>query len=282
MKIDDIASPHSSKILCSIRIGMVVTVAVIGFWMTGDSISTLARETWNQQREALQIFTRENYGLTVALFIAFSCLTTVLLLPLDLVVALAGGYLFGNWFGTLYVVAGATLGAILTFLAARYAFYPMVNRRFGTFLPEFQKKVSRNPFGYLLAFRLIPLIPFSLINLLAGLTPMTLRTFTGGTILGIFPCSFLLVYSGHHLSRSSSLADMVSPLSIAVLTAIGIFVLIMAGTHRLVQGKESPDSGSSLPQVHLLTRPCLPAIKEIPRYVHRSAIGGSHVSSQSL
>jgi len=215
---------------------IIMVIAAMNVW---DLPSYLSFASLMREREQLLAWTHDHYVLTVLLFIGFSCLTTALLIPIDIVVALAGGYLFGSVLGTAYVVVGATGGAILSFLSARYWFHDSVQSRFGARFPIIQQSVSRNGFGYLVALRLIPFVPFTAINLLAGLTPLKLGTFVGGTILGILPCSFLLVYSGSHLASLTSMRDVVSSSMALALSALGFLAFLAMALQQHVLNRSS-------------------------------------------
>ena len=229
---------------------ILMTIAVM-YLLDLPSYLTIASLV--SEREQLLAWAHDHYALTVLLFIGFSCLTTALAIPIDIVVALAGGYLFGSIFGTAYVILGATGGAILAFLGSRYWFFDSVGLRFGTRFPGIHHSVSLNGFGYLVALRLIPLIPFTAINLLAGLTPMKLRTFAAGTILGIFPCSFILVHAGHQLGSSTSMAEVFSLSMVLALSAFGLLAFLAIAFQQQVIGKpfaikvtRPPESGKKL------------------------------------
>jgi uncharacterized membrane protein YdjX (TVP38/TMEM64 family) len=101
------------------------------------------------------------------------------------VLTLAAGAVFGALTGTVYVNIGATVGATLAFLVARYLFRDFIQTKFGTRIEKINTELETRGFNYLLFLRLVPLFPFFLINLGAGLTRIPLRTFFLGTMIGI-------------------------------------------------------------------------------------------------
>ncbi len=94
--------------------------------------------------------------------------------PGAVVITVAGGLLFGTVAGAALAVAGATVGAVLLFLAARSALGPLLATRAGLLLDRLRPGLERDGFNYLLALRLIPVVPFWLANLAAALVGMRL------------------------------------------------------------------------------------------------------------
>jgi uncharacterized membrane protein YdjX (TVP38/TMEM64 family) len=202
----------------SIILGVFV-LAIVGFFYF-DLAQYFTLAALKENKEALRNFTRHNYLLTVGLFITIYCVQTAFSLPGAAILTLAGGFLFGAILGTLYVNLGATTGAVLAFLAARYLFRDAVERRFGKKLETIQSGFAKNAFHYLLTLRLIPLFPFFLVNLASGLTRMRLSTYFAATALGIIPGSFVYSNAGKQLGTINALDD------IASLGVLGAFVLL--------------------------------------------------------
>lgn len=129
------------------------------------------------------------YGLAYAAAVALS-------LPGAVVMTMAGGLLFGTILGATAAILGATTGAILVFLAARYALADWLAARFGGLVARIRPGLERDGFSYLVALRLLPLLPFWLVNLAPALVGMKLRTFALATGLGIIPGSFVFASVG--------------------------------------------------------------------------------------
>lgn len=108
-------------------------------------------------------------------------------LPGGAVMTLAGGFLFGPWLGAAAAVAGATLGACALFLAARYALAETLARRAGPLMAKLRAGLQRDGFWYLLSLRLLPVVPFWLLNLAPALAGMRLAPYAAATFLGIIP-----------------------------------------------------------------------------------------------
>jgi len=128
------------------------------------------------------------YVVNITLFLPFS-------IPLDLV----AGALFGAFWGTVYVVIGATAGSGIAFSIARILGRPFVESVLENKLKKLERydeKLQESSFKGVLLFRMIPIFPFNILNLTFGLTGVSLRNFLLGTFLGIIPVSFIYVYFG--------------------------------------------------------------------------------------
>ncbi len=117
-------------------------------------------------------------------------------LPIATVLTISAGFLFGQWLGMMLVVAGATTGATLVFLAARTAFGDSLRRRAGPWLAKMEAGFRENAFFYLIVLRLVPLFPFVVVNLVPAALGMGLRDYALATMLGIVPGSFVFTSVG--------------------------------------------------------------------------------------
>jgi uncharacterized membrane protein YdjX (TVP38/TMEM64 family) len=202
---------------------MLVGFSVIFFY---ELSLGMMLQTLKANREQLLLYAESHYTVSVALFIALYCVVTALSLPGDVPLTLLGGFLFGSVAGALYVNIGATAGATLAFLAARYLLREWVETRFADRIRGFQKGFTDNAFSYLLTLRLIPAVPFVLINLVSGLARVELGTYVRATALGILPCSFVYTYAGRQLGTINSAGEVASPQVLVALTLLGLLAVI--------------------------------------------------------
>mgnify|MGYP001574400783 FL=1 len=212
------------------RSGKFIIAAVIGlaigafFWFDLDAYLTL--ETVKANRDRLLAFTDEHRAAAVASFIVTYSLVTGLSLPGATILTLMGGFLFGSLLGTVFVNLGATSGATLAFLTARYLLRGWVEQTFGQKLGPIQEGFAKNAFSYLVTLRLVPLFPFFLVNLVSGLTRVRLGTYVIATALGIVPGSFVYAYAGRQLGTINSLKEIASPNVILAFTLLGLLALV--------------------------------------------------------
>ena len=142
------------------------------------------------------------------------------------VLALAGGLLFGLWWGSVYTFIGAMLNCTLMFLLARYAGRKQVEALVRKKLSqEWQQRLqnlnSSGGFALLVILRLIPAVPYNLINYAFGLTAMPWRTYIIGSAIGIIPGTLAFINIG------DKALDVTSP---DFWIAIGLLLLLLAVT----------------------------------------------------
>jgi pyruvate/2-oxoglutarate dehydrogenase complex dihydrolipoamide dehydrogenase (E3) component/uncharacterized membrane protein YdjX (TVP38/TMEM64 family) len=173
---------------------------------------------------------------TATAFVGVYVLVTGLSLPGATVLTLAGGAIFGLLQGTVLVSIGSTLGATAACLLARTLLREPVRRRFGPRLGPIEAGVRRDGVAYLLSLRLVPVVPFVLVNLLMGLTPMPLLPFALVSQLGMLPATLVYVNAGTQLGQLTSLRGLLSPALLASFALLGLLpwiVKLLLGRWRL-------------------------------------------------
>jgi uncharacterized membrane protein YdjX (TVP38/TMEM64 family) len=217
--------PASGSSTGKIVIAVVIACA-IGAFFYFDLGRFLSLNALKENRDHLLAFTEANYAGAAALFVLCYVAVTALSLPGAAIMTLAGGFLFGSIFGTMFVNVGATTGATLAFLAARYLLRDWVEQKFGKWLEPLQQGFAKNAFSYLMTLRLIPLFPFFVVNLVSGLTRMNVGSYVAATALGIIPGSFVYAYAGRQLGTINSLKEIASPNVIIAFVLLGLLALV--------------------------------------------------------
>ncbi len=232
---------RSGKFLIVIILGLA-----IGAFFLFDLNRYLTLEAVKANRDRLLALTGDHHTAAVAGFVVAYAMVTGLSLPGATILTLVGGFLFGSLLGTVLVNLGATSGATLAFLTARYLLRGWVEEQFGQKLGPIQEGFAKNAFSYLVMLRLVPLFPFFLVNLLSGLTRVRLSTYVFATALGIIPGSFVYAYAGRQLGTINSLKEIASPHVILAFTLLGLLALVpilyrrFAGkSAKLVSGSET-------------------------------------------
>jgi len=162
----------------------------------------------------------------IGVFFAIYVALTALSFPGAAVMTLAAGAIFGLVMGTVIVSFASSIGATLAFLAARFVLRDSVQARLGARLAEIDKGVAKEGAFYLFTLRLVPLVPFFVINLLMGLTAMKTRTFYWVSQLGMLLGTIVYVNAGTQLAKIDSLKGILSPGLIGSFVLLGVFPLI--------------------------------------------------------
>ncbi len=129
-------------------------------------------------------------------FIAIYALATVLFLP-GSVLTLLGGAMFGPVMGTLYNLAGATIGATAAFLISRYLASDWVAQKTGGRLKQLINGVEQEGWRFVAFTRLVPLFPFNLLNYALGLTRINLIPYILASLLFMVPGGVAYTYLGY-------------------------------------------------------------------------------------
>jgi uncharacterized membrane protein YdjX (TVP38/TMEM64 family) len=162
-----------------------VIVAAVGLFFAFDLGRYLSLDALKAQQAAIEAFRAEQPGLAVAIYFALYVAITALSLPGAALMTLAGGAVFGLWWGTLIVSFASSVGATLAFLVSRFLLRDWVTQRFGARLAAIDAGIRREGAFYLFTLRLVPVFPFFIINLLFGLTAMKAFTFYRVSQLGM-------------------------------------------------------------------------------------------------
>jgi uncharacterized membrane protein YdjX (TVP38/TMEM64 family) len=123
-------------------------------------------------------------------------------------------------------VTAATVGATLVFLAARYIFADAARKRLGDLGNRINAGFTANAFQYMLFLRLVPLVPFFLVNLASAFTTIPVRTYILATLVGVIPATFVFVNLGQTLSQIESLEGLVSAQTLGALALLGLLALL--------------------------------------------------------
>jgi len=207
---------------------LLVAALAVGLFFYLDLGRFLTLAALKGNRQALADYYALHKVVTVAGFMVLYIVQTALSLPGAAILSLAAGAIFGSVLGTLYAVIAATIGATLAFLVTRYLLRDTILEKFGPKLEGINRELEARGFNYLLFLRLVPLFPFFLINLAAGLTRLPLRVFVLGTLVGIIPGGFVYVNAGASLATINSLRDVASPRVLGSFALLGLFALVPA------------------------------------------------------
>ncbi|MBU1193352.1 MAG: VTT domain-containing protein [Proteobacteria bacterium] len=207
--------------------GLVVVVAglVALFFISGLQDYLTLDFIKSSQAQFQEIYS-QNPAMVIAIFVGFYILVIALNLPGAVVLGLAAGALFGAVTGTIIISFASSIGATLACLLSRYLLRDWVQKKFGTRLARVNEGIRREGAFYLFSMRLIPVIPFFIINLVMGLTPIRLWTFYWVSQIGMLPGTAIFVNAGSQIAQIDSLSGIVSGQIIFSLALLGIFPLV--------------------------------------------------------
>ncbi|WP_432736269.1 TVP38/TMEM64 family protein [Maridesulfovibrio sp. FT414] len=218
-------------------LGLLVSIIVMFFAFDLDRFFTL--EYLKNSRQEFQLFYAQNPFLSVFAFFLLYVLVVGVNLPGAAVLGLAGGALFGFTVGVIAISFASTIGATLACFFSRYLFRDYVQRKFGDRLEKVNRGIAEEGGFYLFSMRLIPAIPFVVINLVMGLTSMRLRTFYWISQIGMLPGTMVYVNAGKELGKIDSLSGIAQPGLIISFAILGLFPLAVRKVVSFVKARRS-------------------------------------------
>lgn len=207
-------------------LAIISLIIVMSFYMA--NIVTIDNVKANEAN--LRDFIEEHYGLSVLLFFVACSLFINSPIPLAAPLKVLGGYFFGFYWGTLYNIGATLLACLVGFGVSRYTFRDLFEKRYYDRLKTIENEIETNGFYYLLSLRLVMVVPYFLINILAGLSRISFRKYATSTLAGITPASFIYANGGNMLEQITSLQEIFRfdiILSLAVVALISLCPVII-------------------------------------------------------
>jgi pyruvate/2-oxoglutarate dehydrogenase complex dihydrolipoamide dehydrogenase (E3) component/uncharacterized membrane protein YdjX (TVP38/TMEM64 family) len=203
----------------------IATAAVAGFFVLDLGRFLNLDYLRNSQAAFADLYAAQPWAVRLGYFAVYVA-TTAFSLPGAVILTLAGGGIFGLGWGLLLVSFASSAGATLAFLAARFVLRDWVQARMGNRLAEINKGIAREGALYLFSLRLIPVVPFFVINLVMGLTTLRTWTFYWVSQVGMLAGTAVYVNAGTQLASISSLRDVASPGLLGAFVLLGLFPLL--------------------------------------------------------
>lgn len=227
-----------SKARLAVLLAVVLAAAAAGLRF-GDALSLAAIA---EQEAALRAYRQAHPGLVYGAAFLVYVAVTGLSLPGAAVLTLVFGWYFDFLRAVVLVSFASTTGASLAFLLSRYVFRDAVQSGFGGRLRAFNDALARDGALYLFTLRLVPGVPFFVINLVMGLTPLRLGTFWWVSQVGMLPGTAVYVHAGAavpglQVLGERGLAGIVSPQVLGAFALLGVFPLLVGAVVRRLRSR---------------------------------------------
>ena len=185
---------------------------------------------------------QDHLVLALVAYMIFYALAVAISVPGALWFTIGSGFLFGPYLGTGVAVIGATAGATIIFLAARYAFADWVREKFPGYVKKLQDGFSRDAFTYVVILRLIPVLPFFGINIATALLNVPVRAYALGTLVGVIPGAYVYATVGATIKRAAdtgvpSFGSLLTPELIFAMVAFAVLAVLPVVYRRMTQSK---------------------------------------------
>lgn len=202
---------------------LAVIAALVAVFLIFDLGAYLSLSYIKESQLKFSELYAENRVLVIGSYMLIYISVTSLSLPGAAVMTLAGGALFGLMAGTIVVSFASTVGATLACMVSRFILRDWIQGKFGDKINTVNEGIRKEGAFYLFTLRLLPILPFWLINLAMGLTKIPLRTFFWVSQVGMLPGTIVYVNAGKELAKIDSLSGILSPGLLAAFVLLGIF-----------------------------------------------------------
>ena len=220
------------------KIGLLLLMTLVALYVSLDLGRYLSLDYLKSSQSAFEALYAQRPWQVIGAYFVIYVVATALSFPGAVILTLAGGALFGLGWGTLIVSFASSVGATLAFLAARFVLRDSIEARFGNNLGEFNKGIEKEGAFYLFTLRLVPLVPFFVINLLMGLTKMKALTFYAVSQLGMLAGTAVYVNAGTQLAQLDSLKGILSPGLLGSFVLLGVFPLLARKVIQAIQSRQ--------------------------------------------
>lgn len=230
MREPDPITPVIEEPARAARRGWYAAWVVVGLLALAAVVALGPGAVWDAVRanlETWQAWAGRHPVSALLLFFAAYAVLAALPVPVLTIMSLLAGCLFGRWLGTAVASLAYTVGVTVAFLYVRALLRNPVRARFGSRMGPIERGIERDGAFYLLAMRLMPAIPFFLINWLMALTPIRARTFALVSWVGVLPTTFLYANVGTELAQMETPADLLTPPMLLSLAALALAPLLL-------------------------------------------------------
>jgi len=212
-------SRNYKSIIIRLLVGLTIVAGV--WWLVRCQCINLPSLSPASLRDFIQSFG----SLAVIVYILAYASNTISIMPPIAALSLTAGLAFGEVWGAVYLMVGALLGTSATFTISRYFGRSLVDRMLKGKFKNLDEKLAKNGFMTILFFRVVPLVPYEVLNYAAGLSKIKFKDYFLATLLGLIPGVVISAFFGGSLGEIQSFKDIFAP---KFLIAIGLMVLIIA------------------------------------------------------
>lgn len=220
----------------TVLLTIILCFIILRYYKVGDSFTVTSII---ENKNELIAFAKNHYLASILIYIASYVLLVGAGLPISAVLCIVAGLIFGLFEGVILAVSSATLGSIISFIGSRYIFSDYIRKNYKYKIDIFETRVSKNRTKYIIWLRLLPGMPFFLVNILAGITSIDLFAFVWSTALGILPSTIVFILTGNALRNISDLSEFKSAQLIIPIVIIVLITLTTIVTRALYMKKKA-------------------------------------------
>lgn len=179
-------------------------------------------------KQAINFFIEGHYAIAVSVFFMLCVIFINSPLPLAAVMKILAGYFFGFYLGAAYNVGATLLACLVGFWLSRYAFRRRFEQVFYARVEAAEHEIERNGLYYFLSLRIVMVVPYFLINIIAGLSRLSFRDYLLSTVIGVLPASLIYANGGEQLEQIRSAGELFDGDTIGALSLMASASLLPA------------------------------------------------------
>ncbi len=176
----------------------VVKIAIIAILVGGSIWLLMAHSEWFRDPKLVKVEVLQWGIWGPVVFMLLYAVGPSFLVP-GAVMTIAGGLAFGTARGSVYSLIGGDAGALLAFAAGRFLGKSFVEQIVGARFQSMLQKIAKHGFQIIFYLRMVPVIPYNALNLLAGASPIAFRDYFWATMIGMVPGTILFAFLGDAL-----------------------------------------------------------------------------------
>ncbi len=227
-------SSHLAKIIYLIKnrlqlktVLLLIIISFVLLFFLFDLNNYLTLSALKNGLNGLKAFYAENRMLTMIIYFFIYLLISASSLPAAGITTLAGGALFGLFYGTVLASFANTMGGTLAFLCSRYLFRNWVQKKFASKLLIINKGIDKEGGFYLFTIRVVSVFPFFIVNLVMGVTNIGVSVFYLVSQIGNLPAIMIFVNAGTQLATIENPGDILSLNIILSFALLGISPILI-------------------------------------------------------
>ncbi|WDR02849.1 TVP38/TMEM64 family protein [Devosia algicola] len=246
---ENATKPAGRRLLRFLPFGILAGILIVGLLLGWQHYFTL--DYLAEIRTTIKSFAAEQGIVAVLSYVLAYGIAVAVAFPATWLLTLIGGFIYGWLFGGLMAAVGATIGATVLFWAARTAFGDGLRERAKGTANKMASGFEGNAFSYLLAMRLLPILPFALVNIVPALFKIPTGIYVAATFLGILPGVFIYAYLGQGIEGVLSVAaesgttvglgDLVTPEITLGLMGMALLACV-APVYKFIRSRKQPAS----------------------------------------
>ncbi|MBI4997929.1 MAG: TVP38/TMEM64 family protein [Rhodocyclales bacterium] len=212
----------------------LLALGVLAWALAGsDGVGAWLFARWREHHAELLALVQGHPLTAAAAVLLLHALLAMLAVPGSSILMLVAGAAYGPWAGTLLCLTGCTAGAGASMLAARHFLRPLARRKLGQRFDAIDARIAAAGAAYLFSLRVLPVVPFAITNVAAGLSTMNGWTFLWVSFLGMLASTFVYVNAGAEIAQVRSFLDLLSPGVLLSLLVVALLPWLFKAASRL-------------------------------------------------